>query len=179
MTTPVIASQLRQSRDERRIAPPEPTPSEWRSVPGYTGTSANPDWRQIVSAIEARIAGVEVRVEQATSEFETGAQARLQKSFGEAIAQARERMKRYANACGESRLIGLESELERRLEPFLNRSQAAINDLERLLDTLRQEQAAWEARMVQRHQQDEARHLQDPGDLRLQRLAETLRQGDR
>jgi hypothetical protein len=179
MTTPAIALQSRQLREEWRVTPPEPTPSEWRSASGYTGTSVNPDWRQIVSAIEARIAGVEMRVEQATSGFETGAQARLQKSFGEAITQARERMKHYANACGESRLIGLEAELERRLEPVLTRSQAAINDLERLLDTLWQEQAAWEARMVQRHQQDEARHLQDPVDLRLQRLSETHRQGER
>ena len=179
MTTPAIASQLRQLREERRVASPEPTPSEWLSAPEYRGSAAHPDWQQIVSAIDARIAGFEARLEQATAEFEASALARLQQSFGEAITQARERMKHYATACGESRLVGLEAELEHRLEPFLNRSQSAINDLERLLDTLRQDQAAWEARMGQRHQQDEARHFQGPVDLRLQRLSESLRRGGR
>ena len=175
MTPSAIAPQ---SREERRTAPPEPSSSgEWPSAPEHAGISANPNWRQIVRAIEIRIAGIEARVEQATAEFETGAQTRLQQSFGEAITQARERMKHYANACGESRLVTLESELEQKIAPFLNRSQAAINDLERLLDTLRQEQAAWEARMVQEHQQDATRHIQDPVDLRLQRLSESLRRG--
>lgn len=160
---------------DKDAASPVPSPGEQRRTPVRQEPPGGPDrspqdWRQmILSAVDARIAGFEARVEQATAEFEAGALARLQQSFGEAITQARERMKHYANACGESRLVGLETELEHRLEPFLNRSQAAISDLERLLDALRQEQAAREARMVQRHQQDGVRHLQDPVDRRLQR----------
>jgi deoxyribodipyrimidine photolyase len=110
-----------------------------------------------LSALNTRIAGLEARVERATTEFETGALARLHQSFKEVIKQAQERLKHYAEACGESRLVALEAELERHVAPFLNRSQAAINDLERLLETLRQEQTAWETRMAQRHQQDEER----------------------
>jgi chromosome segregation ATPase len=178
MATSARASHS-SSREERRSASPEPSQGEWFSAPEYAGSSANPDWQQIVSAIDTRIAGFEARLEQATAEFEAGALTRLQQSFGDAITQARERMKHYANACGESRLVGLEAELEHRLEPFLNRSQAAINDLEQLLETLRQEQTVWQARMAQWHQPDEARHLQDPIDLRLQRLSESLKREGR
>jgi hypothetical protein len=174
MTPSAIAPQSR--REERRAASPELSPGEWLSASEHAESSANPDWRQIVSAIDARIAGFEARVEQAAAEFEAGALASLQQSFGEAIGQAQERIKRYSVACVESRLVGLEAEIEQKMAPFLTRSQTAISDLERLLESLRQEQAAWEAEMAQWHQQDRVQHLQDPVDLRLQRLSESLRQ---
>lgn len=119
------------------------------------GTSSNPERPQTLSVIETRIAGLEARVKKATTAFEAGALTQLQQSFGEVIGQARERIKRYAVACGESRLVDLEAELERRLEPFLNRSQTAFSDLERLSEALRQQQAAWETRMAQWQQYEE------------------------
>lgn len=176
MTTSAIA---RQCEEERSVAFPASRPGGQRPTTRRRTSASDPERPQMLRAIETRIAGLETRVEQATAEIETGALVQLQQSFGAAIKQAQERMKHYANACGESRLVVLEAELERRLEPFLNRSQAAINDLGRLLDALRQERAAWETRLAQRHQQDGARHSQDPVDLRLQRLSESLRREGR
>jgi hypothetical protein len=101
------------------------------------------EWLQRLGAVEARIACMETlagnvaaEVEAAALEVEAAATARLKQSFGETIRQACEGMKRYAVACKESRLIELEAELERKMEPFLSRSQMTINDLEQLLESI-------------------------------------------
>jgi hypothetical protein len=94
------------------------------------------DWQQRLAGIERQIASLEARIEEAMI-FEAEAQARLQMSFGKAIEQARERIKRYADVCGESRLLELDAEFEGRLIPLLRQSQTAIDDLERLMDSLR------------------------------------------
>lgn len=140
---------------KKDVAFPPSYPGEQPPATRRRTASSDPEQSQTLSAIEARITGLEARVEKATAEFEAGALAQLQQSFGEAIGQARERIKHYAVACGESRLVGLEAELEHRLEPFLNRSQTAISDLERLSEAIRQEKAAWETRMAQWQQYGE------------------------
>jgi hypothetical protein len=134
---------------KKDVVLPVAPPDERLPAPGRRTSSSEHERTQILNTIETRIAGLEARVEKATAEFEAGALAQLRQSFGDAIGQARERIKRYSVACGESRLVGLEAEIEQRMAPFLTRSQAATSDLERLLETLRQEHGAWEIQIAQ------------------------------
>ncbi len=133
---------------KKDLSLPASLPDKRLPATGRRTSASEHERTQVLDIIESRIAGLEARVVNAKAEFEAGALAQLRQSFSEVLGQSRERIKRYSVACGESRLVSLEAELEQKIAPFLHRSQTAISDLEQLLESLRQEHDAWDKRMV-------------------------------
>jgi len=137
------------------VSHPETRP--WSSVSegSHTGLDQfQQEWLQRLSALETRITRVEALVGNAAAEFEAATLTRLHQALGETIRQACERIKRYAVACKESRLIELEAEIERKMEPIINRSQMTISDLEQLLASIIRQQQDLRAHTSQARMHD-------------------------